>query len=35
MIEGISRDSHALRVARKIGFSPEDIEQHLQENGYR
>ncbi|MEJ2688577.1 MAG: DNA mismatch repair protein MutS [Deltaproteobacteria bacterium] len=35
MIEGISRDSHALRVARKIGFAPEDIEQHLMEQGYR
>jgi len=35
MVEGISKDSHALRVARKIGFAPEDIDRHLKENGYR
>ena len=35
LIEGISKDSHALRVARKIGFSPEDIDRHLREEGYR
>ncbi len=33
-IEGISTESHAMRVARKIGFSPEDIKKHLEENGY-
>ena len=31
---GISKDSHALRVARKIGFAPEDIQAHLLEKGY-
>jgi DNA mismatch repair protein MutS len=34
LIEGISRISHADRVARKIGFAPEDIERHLAEKGY-
>jgi DNA mismatch repair ATPase MutS len=34
MIEGISTDSHAHRVAGKIGFSPDDIRRHLQEKGY-
>jgi DNA mismatch repair protein MutS len=34
MISGISRESHALRVARKIGFSPADIEKYLREKGY-
>ncbi len=34
MIEGISTDSHAHRVASKIGFSPDDIRRHLQEKGY-
>ncbi len=32
--EGISTDSHALRVAEKIGFSPEDIRKYLLEKGY-
>ncbi len=32
--EGISRVSHADRVARRIGFAPEDIERHLAEKGY-
>ena len=34
MIEGISRTSHAMRIAKKIGFSPEDIHRHLVEEGY-
>lgn len=34
LVPGISRDSHALRVARKIGFAPEDIQAHLVEKGY-
>lgn len=34
IIPGISRDSHAYRVAAKIGFSPEDIRRHLLERGY-
>jgi len=34
LIPGISKDSHALRVARKIGFSPEDIRTHLIDKGY-
>ncbi len=34
MVEGISRDSHAMRVAEKIGFAPGDIEKHLHEEGY-
>ncbi len=29
MVPGISRDSHALRVAKKIGFAPEDIQRHI------
>lgn len=33
-IPGISSDSHADRVAAKIGFSPAEITRHLQENGY-
>ncbi len=33
-IPGISRESHAMRVAVKIGFSPADIKRHLQEEGY-
>ncbi len=34
MVHGISRDSHASRVAKKIGFSSEDIQRHLKEKGY-
>lgn len=34
IVPGISVDSHALRVAEKIGFSPKDIERHLQQKGY-
>lgn len=34
MIEGVSMDSHALRVAEKIGFAPEDMKKHLVEKGY-
>jgi DNA mismatch repair ATPase MutS len=34
MVEGISRDSHALRVAQKINFSPEDMQKHLKGKGY-
>nr|MBF0222309.1 hypothetical protein [Desulfobulbaceae bacterium] len=31
MVEGVSTDSHALRVAQKINFSPEDMQKHLKE----
>ena len=31
LIEGISRVSHAERVARRIGFAKEDIDRHLNE----
>jgi len=34
MVPGISRDSHAVRVAEKIGFSPADIQKYLKEQGY-
>ena len=34
LIEGISQESHAYRVARKIGFASEDIERYLKEKGY-
>lgn len=34
LIEGISRVSHADKVARRIGFAKEDIEKHLAERGY-
>ncbi len=34
LIPGISYDSHAERVVRKIGLAPEDIQKHLEENGY-
>jgi DNA mismatch repair protein MutS len=34
MIPGISSESHALRVATKIGFSPDDIRAHLLEKDY-
>ncbi|MDD5559956.1 DNA mismatch repair protein MutS [Candidatus Methylomirabilis sp.] len=34
LIEGISRVSHADKVARRIGFAKEDIERHLVERGY-
>jgi dsDNA-specific endonuclease/ATPase MutS2 len=34
LIEGISTESHAYRVARKIGFASEDIERYLKEKGY-
>jgi len=34
IVPGISTDSHALRVAEKIGFSPSDIERHLRQHGY-
>lgn len=34
IIEGISKESHAYRVARKIGFSPENIKAYLQDKGY-
>ena len=29
LVPGISITSHALRVARKLGFGPEDVERHL------
>ena len=34
LVEGISTESHSLRVATKIGFSPDDIKKHLKEKGY-
>ncbi|OGQ95060.1 MAG: hypothetical protein A2521_00510 [Deltaproteobacteria bacterium RIFOXYD12_FULL_57_12] len=34
LVAGISRESHANRVAAKIGFAPEDILRHLKEKGY-
>ncbi|MGB4781230.1 MutS-related protein [Candidatus Methylomirabilis sp.] len=34
LVEGISRVSHADKVARRIGFAKEDIERHLVERGY-
>jgi Mismatch repair ATPase (MutS family) len=34
LVEGISRVSHADRVARKIRFTKEDIENYLAERGY-
>lgn len=34
VVPGISRDSHAHRVAEKIGFSPDDIKRHLIKEGY-
>jgi len=34
IIPGVSRDSHAYRVAAKIGFSPADIRRHLLKRGY-
>src|SRR3989338_3132427 len=34
MVQGTSRESHAERVAEKIGFSEQDIQQHLMEKGY-
>lgn len=34
MVPGVSKDSHALRVAKKINFSPEDMQRHLKERGY-
>ncbi len=35
LIDGISRISHAHRVAQRIGFAKEHIEKHLVERGYR
>jgi len=34
MVPGVSKDSHAHRVAEKIGFSPEDMRRYLREKGY-
>lgn len=34
LIPGISRDSHADRVMRKIGFTPEERRQHLAKEGH-
>lgn len=34
LVDGISRISHAHKVAQRIGFSKEDIEKHLVERGY-
>ncbi len=33
LIEGISRISHADRIARRVGFSQDDIERYLREKG--
>jgi len=35
VVQGISRVSHADRVAKKIGFSAEDIDAHLIKQGHR
>ena len=34
MVPGVSRDSHAHRVAEKIGFAPEDMRRYLIDKGY-
>ena len=34
LVDGISRISHAHKVAQRIGFAKEDIEKHLVERGY-
>jgi DNA mismatch repair ATPase MutS len=34
LVPGISTESHSLRVATKIGFSPDDIRRHLIAKGY-
>lgn len=34
LIDGISKISHAHRIAREVGFSKEDIERHLKEQGH-
>lgn len=34
VITGVSTISHADEIARKVGFSGEDIERHLRERGY-
>ncbi|MCZ7626537.1 MAG: hypothetical protein M5R38_12800 [Candidatus Methylomirabilis sp.] len=34
LVEGISRISHAHKVAERIGFAKEHIEKHLVERGY-
>ncbi len=34
LVDGISKVSHADRVARKLGFSTEDIERYLRNQGY-
>lgn len=34
IVEGISKVSHADRVARKVGFAEEDIERYLKERGF-
>ncbi len=34
LIKGISTESHAERVAQKIGFAKEDIHRHLRKKGY-
>lgn len=33
LISGISRNSHADRVAKKVGFSKSDIENYLKQDG--
>ena len=33
--EGLSRASHAARIAEKIGFSPADRQKYLKDKGYR
>jgi hypothetical protein len=35
LIAGISRNSHADRVAKKVGFSKSDIENYLKQDGDR
>ncbi len=34
LIEGVSKVSHADRIAKRLGFSREDIESNLRERGY-
>lgn len=34
IVEGISKVSHADRVARKVGFAKDDIARHLKERGF-
>lgn len=35
LVDGVSHDSHALRVAKELKFAPDDIDAWLREKGYR